>query len=134
MAIELERIDHLALEVSDFDARLRAMTDDLGLECTRIGRLGGDPTRRIAMLRDATGFKIELVEAAPGTAAPTTLAHVAWRVADVAAAHDSLCATGYESIVAPRSIEAARAESALVRTPDGLSIQLIRYEPDSPDL
>jgi catechol 2,3-dioxygenase-like lactoylglutathione lyase family enzyme len=127
-----ERVDHVAIEVTDFDERIAAMTNGLGLACRRIGRYGADQSRRIAMLADPTGFKIELIEAADGAEAKFAFAHIAWLVRDVTAAHDALVAAGYETTVAPRRLDAARADTALLRR-DGLPVQVIRYDHDSPD-
>jgi hypothetical protein len=59
---DIERIDHMAITVADFDATVATLTGALGLRCARIGRLGGDSARRIAMIADGTGFKLEIID------------------------------------------------------------------------
>jgi hypothetical protein len=97
----------------------------------RMGRYRADPSRRIAMVSDASGFKIELIE---GTDAQGAFRHIAWRVADVAHAHDALVAVGYESVRPPAPLPPAKGETAVVRDASGLSLQLVRYDDDSPDI
>lgn len=127
----VERVDHVAIEVSDFDERLRILTEDLGMVVKRIGRLRSDPDRRMAMVSDAAGFKLEVIE---GTSGSGSFAHVAWRVLDVTAVHDRLVATGHRSVRAPAPLPPAKGETAVVADRAGLQIQLVRYDADSPDL
>jgi hypothetical protein len=131
MDVGIERVDHVAIEVGDFDERLRRLTEDLGMTLKRIGRYRADPTRRIAMVSDAAGFKLELIE---GTAPHGEFRHIAWRVGDVVKAHDALVAAGYESVRAPAPLPPAKGETAVVSDGSGLSLQLVRYDADSPDL
>ncbi len=86
---------------------------------------------RIAMLADASGFKVELIE--NGSDQPT-LMHLAYRVDDVGAEYAGLLASGCESVRGPHELTAAKATTALVQDPARLQIQLISYAPDSPDL
>jgi len=87
--------------------------------------------RRIAMLADPRGTKLELMEVAERTGA---LDHVGYRVADVDAAHATLLAVGCTELRAPFEIPAARARSSLLREAAGHQLQLIAYRPGSPDL
>lgn len=128
--METQQIDHVALSVGDFDARLALLTTGLSMTLKRIGTYGKDASRRIAMLADGAGFKLELIE----SDGPEVFEHVAWRVADVPAAVDELTAQGFTVDRPPRRIEAARADSALLYDPNGLAVQVIRYDADSPDL
>jgi catechol 2,3-dioxygenase-like lactoylglutathione lyase family enzyme len=124
------QIDHVALGVHDLDERIAFLTGTLGMTLKRIGtyvRTGG----RIAMIADAAGFKLELIELPdeePG------FQHVAYRVEDVDAAYAHLLDEGCSSIRGPHPIAAAKAQTALVKDEAGLQIQVIKYEPDSPDL
>jgi hypothetical protein len=75
--------------------------------------------------------KVELIEVAEITGA---LAHTAFRVPDVAKTRTEAEAAGAVTAVRPFRIDAARAESCLVIAPGGAPIQVISYQPDSPDL
>lgn len=126
----IQGMDHLALAVHDLDERVAFLTGTLGMTLKRVGthfKTGG----RIALLADANGFKVELVET------PTdqpTLMHVAYRVDDVQAEYDRLLTQGCTAIRGPHELAAAKAITALVQDSTQLQIQLIRYEADSPDL
>jgi catechol 2,3-dioxygenase-like lactoylglutathione lyase family enzyme len=132
----VERVDHVAIVVPDFDATVAMLTASLGLRCARIGRLGKDGTRRIAMIADGTGFKLEIIEAAEGPDAVTgpTLDHVALRVRDVDESHRLLLDAGFVEERPPRRLEPAHARTALLAEPNGMQVQVIRYDPTSPDL
>lgn len=127
----IDQIDHFALAVSDFDERVDFFTNKMGMTVRRHGKhfaSGG----RIVMLADPkSGFKIELVER-PGK--DTELTHVAFRVEDVSATHEQLLAEGLQSIRGPHHLDAAKADTALLKDASGMEIQIVRYEPDSPDL
>lgn len=130
----VERIDHVAIVVPDFDATVASLTTALGLRCARIGRLGRDGSRRIAMIADGTGFKLEIIEAPADGATGAELDHVAVRVLDVDASHEHLVGAGFAEERAPRRLEPAHARTALLTEPSGLQVQIIRYDPTSPDL
>jgi methylmalonyl-CoA/ethylmalonyl-CoA epimerase len=129
-ASTIGQLDHVALGVHDLDERIAFLTGTLGMKLGRIGKhvkTGG----RIAMIADANGFKLELIELPddePG------FQHLAYRVEDVDAAHASLVERGCTTIRGPHEIGAAKAMTALVEDPSGLQIQVIKYAPDSPDL
>lgn len=126
----MTRVDHVALEVADLDARLALLTGPLGMTVQRRGTLRSDPSRRVVMLGDGTGFKLELVDSADGH---DRLGHVAWHVDDVVGAHDDLLAAGCAPVRPPAEFAPARSTTATVTDPGGLAVQLVRYEPDSPD-
>jgi catechol 2,3-dioxygenase-like lactoylglutathione lyase family enzyme len=132
-SVSVERVDHVAIEVDDFDVQLARMTDVLGMHCKRIGRYNADPSRRIAMVADESGFKIELIEGTGMNAGPV-FRHVAWRVRDVPAAFDALVTLGFVPFREPRRIEAARGTSAFVTDASGFPVQLVEYDEGSPDL
>ena len=74
------KFDHVAIEVNDFDDRVQALVNDIGMTLVRRGiryRTG----QRIAMLGDETGVKIELIES---DADQPAFAHVAFRADEAA--------------------------------------------------
>lgn len=129
----VERIDHVAVEVRDFDDMVARLERSLGLRCTRIGRLTRDPSRRIAVVRDAAGFTLEIIEAPVFHRGAPTLDHIAFRVRDVAPAHDALVAQGFQSRITPRRLDPSRGENAVLTDPTGLVVQVVRYDTDPSD-
>ena len=123
-------LDHVGTEEADVDARVAFLVDTLGFRVLRWGThvVTG---RRIVMLTDPAGTKLELMEVAERTGA---LDHVGYRVADVDAAHAALLAAGCTEVRAPFEIAAAHARSSLVREAAGHQLQLIAYAPGSPDM
>ena len=127
------KFDHVAIEVNDFDDRVQALVNDIGMTLVRRGiryRTG----QRIAMLGDETGVKLELIES---DADQPAFAHVAFR-ADEAEAVDeaeaALVQAGWSTVNPVHDLAAARARTTLVADRGGLHVQVIAYEPDSPDL
>ncbi|MFN8524157.1 MAG: VOC family protein [Chloroflexota bacterium] len=126
----MQQVDHIALGVKDLDERIAFFTEKMGMELIRMGThfaSGG----RIAMLRDARGFKFELIE---DGSADTRMMHIAFRAGDVDAGHDLLLESGCQTIRGPHDLKAARARTAIVNDPTNLQIQVVKYEPDSPDV
>jgi catechol 2,3-dioxygenase-like lactoylglutathione lyase family enzyme len=123
-------LDHVGTEEPDIDARVAFLADVLGFRVLRWGThvVTG---LRIAMVADPRGTKLELMEVRERTG---ELDHVAYRVPDVDAAHAALLAAGCTELRAPFEIPAARARSSLLREAAGHQLQLITYQPDSPDL
>jgi catechol 2,3-dioxygenase-like lactoylglutathione lyase family enzyme len=124
------QLDHVALSVHDMDERIAFLTGTLGMTLKRMGthfKSGG----RIAMIADANGFKLELIEL-PNE--PAGLQHVAYRVDDVDAAYSRLVEEGCTGIRGPHELSSAKAVTALVEDKSGLQVQVIKYAPDSPDL
>lgn len=127
----IQGLDHIALGVLDIDERIAFFTQVLGLELRRIGTRHSTGSR-IAMLADpVSGFKIELIET---SADEQGLLHLAARVEDVESAYQELQAKGLRSVRGPHELAAAKAETALLEDASSLGIQIIRYQPDSPDL
>ena len=123
-------LDHVAIETTDIDADVAVMTQTLGLTAVRWGVhvLTG---KRIAMLGDATGMKLELIE----TPMPTgSLAHIAFEVRDVEAAAATAVGVGCLSEIALMRIPAAGASISQVRTTAGTGLQFIVYDAGSPDI
>jgi predicted enzyme related to lactoylglutathione lyase len=123
-------LDHLGTEETDLDARVRFLTEVLGHRVLRWGThvVTG---RRIAMLADPAGTKLELMEV---DALCGELDHVAYRVPDVDSAHAELRAAGCTEMRPPFDLPGARARSSLQQEPTGARLQLISYAPDSQDL
>ena len=127
----IEQIDHIAMGVADIEERIAFFTSNLGMTLGRRGThraTGG----MIAFLWDPrTGFKIELIETPDKQVG---FMHVAYRVGDVPVAVSTLESLGCERISGPARLDAAKADTAQLRDPTGLAVQVIRYDPDSPDV
>ncbi|CCH86954.1 putative Glyoxalase/bleomycin resistance protein/dioxygenase [Modestobacter italicus] len=123
-------LDHVGTEEPDIDARVAFLVGVVG---HRVLRWGSHVVtgRRIVMLADPAGTKLELMEVDERRG---ELDHVAYRVADVDRAHSALLAAGCTELRPPFDLAAARARSSLLREPAGHRLQLIAYAPDSPDL
>ena len=123
-------LDHVAIETTDIDADVAVLTGTLGMTEVRWGVHvvnGG----RIAMLTDLHGTKVELIE----TSMPDgTLAHLAFEVPDVAAAAAVAIDAGCLGEIDLLRIPAAMASISQVRSIAGTALQLIHYEPGSPDI
>ena len=123
-------LDHQGIESTDIDADVAFLVGTAGMTLIRWGvhALTG---RRIAMLHDGAAAKLELIEV---DVAAGEFAHTAFAVDDLDAAHARAIADGAVELRAPFRIEAARATSGMLRAAGGSVLQLIRYDPDSPDL
>ncbi len=127
------KFDHVAIEASDFDKRVHTLVNDVGMTLVRHG-IRYSTGQRIAMLGDETGVKIELIESDVGQ---PTLAHVAFRAdeaAEVDQAEAGLVDAGWSTVNPAHDLAAAKARTTLVTDRGGLHVQVIAYEPDSPDL
>lgn len=124
----VERIDHVAIEVRDFDAMVGRLEQALGTGSARIGRLVRDPSRRIASVRDAAGFTLEIIEAPVFHRGAPTLDHVALRVRELDATQDALLAAGFQRRVVAKPVDAWQRENAVLADPTGLVVQLVRYD------
>ncbi len=102
-----------------------------GLRLIRRGTVGRTG-HRMAMLGDGSGMKLELIED-PAADAPRLL-HLAFRSDDVAGACEALPRNDWTLLHGPNVLPAAHALSALFRDSAGLHLQIIDYEPSSPDL
>lgn len=127
------KFDHVAVEVNDFDTRVESFTTEIGLRLIRHG-VRHSTGQRIAMLGDDTGVKIELIEA---EADKPTFAHVAFRAEEADAvdgAEAELVNSGWSVVSGAHDLKAAKARTTLLVDDGGLHVQVIAYEPDSPDL
>jgi hypothetical protein len=127
----LGRFDHVAIEVGAFDETVATLVATGTLRLIRIGTMRRTG-RRIAMLGDGTGVKIEIIE--NDDAATPRLAHVAFRSTDVAGSLRHLETKGWQVLFGPHALEAAHAETALLQNGQQLNLQVIRYEDSSPDI
>lgn len=116
--------DHVALGVPDLDARVRQLVEQCGMRLLYNGtvKATGAP---MAMLADAAGVKLELIETPDGEG-PRFL-HLAFRTDDVDAAHDDAVARGWRSRRPPHPLNGDYARTALLDDGHGLHLQLIRY-------
>lgn len=129
-------VDHVAIEVADLESSVEQLGEVHGLELIRWGTRysTGLP---IAMMADANGFKVEVIQAGDGqpdtSLARPRMDHMAFRVDDVDRAESEL--VGHDStVLKPRHrLESAKADSALLQDPTGLKVQMVRYDEDSPD-
>ncbi len=124
-------IDHVALEVTNLDQRIRAL-GQAGLQVLRFGTRYSTG-QRIVMMGDGTGTKLELIEISDKSLHGAEFAHIALRTDDVDNAFVTLKSAGWKGTSEPHELAAARARSALLDSGDGLLVQLISYETDSPD-
>ena len=126
------KFDHVAIEVREFDERIRNLTEHCGMRLLRRG-VRYSTGQRIAMVGDGAGTKIELIEATDGDA-EATFAHIAFRVDDAQAAVEQLHAAGWNTKRPLHRLDAARADTALMADESGLPVQFISYDDDSPDM
>ena len=126
----MTRIDHVAIEVPDLDRRVEMLTRAGSLRVLRRGQRY-NTGQRIVLLGDGTGSKIELIES-NGTA--PRFVHLAFRVDDVDAVYDDLVGEGWGAVNPPHDLTSAGARTALVSDGDGLEVQVITYQPNSPDM
>jgi catechol 2,3-dioxygenase-like lactoylglutathione lyase family enzyme len=126
----LSRIDHVALEVPNIDAYIATFTETNGLRLIRRG-VATATGRQIAILGDRLGTKIELIEN-PDCDAIRFL-HVAFATDDLADALAASKAAGWTRARGPSEIAAAKAQSAFLPK-NRLEIQILQYQPDSPDV
>ena len=135
------RFDHVAIEIREFDERIRSLTEHCGMRLLRRG-LRTSTGQRIAMVGDSAGTKIEFIEAAQaegdgddGTHADhATFAHIAFRVDDAQSAVEEVDAAGWETKRPIHRLDAAKADTAMMADESGLTVQFISYDDDSPDM
>jgi catechol 2,3-dioxygenase-like lactoylglutathione lyase family enzyme len=129
--MKLERMDHVAIEVADLDERIERLCKTGGMRLLRRGtnKRSGE---RLAMVGDATGMKLELIENKSLTE-PRFL-HIAFRASDLDGAQASLEANGWHKTRGPIDLSEAQAQSILMNDADGFELQLLAYAPTSPDI
>jgi predicted enzyme related to lactoylglutathione lyase len=129
--MSLGRMDHVAIEVADLDLRIERLCGTGGMRLLRRGsnkRTGA----RLAMIGDATGMKLELIEN-PEAVEPRFL-HIAFRSGDIDASLAALVDQGWEKLRGPLDLPEAEARSILMKDGDGFELQVLSYQPTSPDI
>jgi catechol 2,3-dioxygenase-like lactoylglutathione lyase family enzyme len=129
--MKLDRMDHVAIEVADLDARIERLCRTGAMRLLRRGT-NNRTGQRLAMVGDPTGMKLELIEN-PDAHEPRFL-HLAFRSGDVDAALASLVDQGWNHLRGPNDLREAEARSILLNDGDGLEMQVLAYEPTSPDI
>jgi catechol 2,3-dioxygenase-like lactoylglutathione lyase family enzyme len=124
------RLDHVAIEVPDLDAYVAKLT---GTGVMRLLRHGATRNgQRIAMLGDGQGGKLELIEKT--TLAEPGFVHVAFRYDDADGARADLLEQGWHEKRGLHELAAAQARTALLSDISGFDLQVIAYQPTSPDI
>lgn len=123
-------VDHVAFAVADLDERIGFLRDVLGFTLRRLGTQVSTGHRIAFMGHPDSPVKVELIEDPERRG----FLHLALRVDDVHAEFARLTAAGLKPVRPPFRLGAAKADSALLEDPEGWTIQIIRYDPDSPDL
>ena len=129
--MNLERLDHVALEVADLDERIERLCKTGGMRLLRRG-VNKRNGARIAMVGDPTGMKLELIEN-PEAREPR-FQHLAFRSADVDASAVALQDQGWEKLRGPFELEEAAARTVLLKDDEGFELQVLTYRPTSPDI
>jgi catechol 2,3-dioxygenase-like lactoylglutathione lyase family enzyme len=127
--VSIGGLDHVALGVPDLDARIALLVDTCSMRLLRRGTVAATG-QRMAMLADAAGSRLELVEVlgAPG---PVFL-HLAFRTDDVDTAYGEAIARGMQSKRTPHALEAEQARTALLTDGRGFDLQVISYGEAAP--
>lgn len=125
-----KRLDHVAIEVPNLDAYVAKLT---GTGVMRLLRHGATRNgQRIAMLGDGQGGKLELIEKT--TISEPCFAHVAFRYDDADIAQADLLDKGWQVKRGLHDLAAAEARTALLCDGRGFDLQVIAYQPTSPDI
>lgn len=119
----LRGLDHVALGVPDFDASVDLFVKRFGLEVLLTGNVPATG-QRMAMLRDAEGGKLELVET-PDEDSVSVL-HVAFWTDDADEAHHVLVGQGWQTKREPHDLPRNNSRTALL-TGQGFDLQVISY-------
>lgn len=125
-------IDHVALQVPDLDRMIGFLEEECGMHLKRRGirhATGG----RMAMVGDASGMKLELIEEAESDGGVQFL-HVAFRSGNVVDDQAALAERGLGVVKEPVYLESAKAWFAMCRHGLGMDVQVANYDAESPDL
>ena len=111
--------DHIALNVPNLDALIERLTAAFGMVIeTRAGNFAvvADP---------ASGLKLEL-----GLSGDSGIhfRHFGFRTDDVDSAHESLVEAGMQVGQPPHRRDFARMYTSFLKQPDGLEVQLVKYD------
>lgn len=124
------RLDHIAIEVEDFEGRIAQLVNTGAVRVIRYGT--GGAGQRLAVLGDGTGVKIEIAEAA-GAVEPRFL-HFAFRSDDVDGARETLIEQGWQHKFGPKHIPPAQCYTAMLTDGTGFDLQVISYDETAPDI
>ena len=112
-------LDHIALLTPDLDGLVDRLTGAFGIVVEV-------RTEHFALLADpATGLKLELGRSRD---AEVHFRHFGFRTDDVDAAHATLAGDGMTVSEAPHRREFARMYTSFLKQPDGLEVQLVKYD------
>ena len=131
--MNLTKIDHVAIEVADLDYYIERLVGTGGMRLLRRStakRTGA----RMAMVGDPTGMKLELIENRDAVGTVPRFLHVAFRSDDVDATATSLVDKGWKWERGPIDLEDAQARSVLLSDARGFELQVLTYQPTSPDV
>lgn len=131
--MSLDRLDHVAIEVTDLDYYIEQLVRTGGMKVLRRATAKRTGTR-MAMVGDPTGMKLELIENRDATGGAPRFLHVAFRSSDVDAAARSLVGKGWKWERGSIDLEEAQARSVLLSNDGGLELQVLTYRPTSPDI
>jgi predicted enzyme related to lactoylglutathione lyase len=131
--MNLRKLDHVAIEVADLDYTIERLTGTGGLKLLRRGSAKRTGTR-LAMIGDPTGMKLELIENKELAGTAPRFLHVAFRSGDVDAATAALVERGWKRERGPLDLEEAQARSVLLSDASGFELQVLTYQPTSPDI
>lgn len=112
-------LDHIAFTVPNLDELVERLTSAFGMVVeTRAGHF--------AVLADPTsGLKLELGKSVD---AGVHFRHLGFRADDVDSAHESLAEAGMRVSLSPHRRDFARMYTSFLKQPDGLEIQLVKYD------
>ncbi len=112
-------LDHIALTTPNLDALVDRLTNAFGMVVeTR--------SEHFALVADpGSGLKLELGRSGD---AQVHFRHLGFRTDDVDSAHEVLVVAGMEVSEAPHRRNFARMYTSFLKQPDGLEVQLVKYD------
>jgi predicted enzyme related to lactoylglutathione lyase len=131
--MNLEKLDHVAIEVVDLDYYIALLVGTGGMRLLRRATARRTGTR-MAMVGDPTGMKLELIENKDAATGIPHFLHIAFRCRDVDVAVTSLLDKGWKCERGPIDLEEAQARSLIVSDSRGFELQVLTYQPTSPDI
>ena len=112
-------LDHIALNAPNLDQLIDRLTGAFGMVVEV-------RSEHFALLADpASGLKLELGRSPD---AEVHFRHFGFRTDDVDAAHETLAGAGMEVSAAPHRRDFARMYTSFLKEPDGLEVQLVKYD------
>jgi hypothetical protein len=112
-------LDHIALNTPNLDALVERLSGDFGMVVEI-------RSEHFAIVTDpATGLKLELGRSGD---AEVRFRHFGFRADDVDAAHGALVEAGMDVSEPPHRRDFARMYTSFLKQPDGLEVQLVKYD------